>query len=113
MRREELYLADILDAANAIEKFLTDIDKDSFINNDLVRSAVLQKLTLIGEAAERLPKTFKDRHKEIEWVDIVAFCNLAVHAYFSIDCSIVWTTAIQDVPELKHKIIAIASMADQ
>jgi len=57
MRREELYLSDILEAADAIEKFLADIDKDAFINSDLIRSAVLQKLTIIGEATARLPST--------------------------------------------------------
>jgi uncharacterized protein with HEPN domain len=101
MRREELYLSDILETADAIEKFLADIDKDAFINSDLIRSAVLQKLTIIGEATARLPKTFKERNKDMEWADIIAFRNLTVHAYFSIDWSIVWTTAAKDVPEMK------------
>lgn len=109
MRREDLYLSDILEAGDAIHKFLSGIDKNTFIDSDLTRSAVLQKLTIIGEAASRLPKSFKEKHKNIEWADIVAFRNLAVHAYFSIDWSIVWTAATKDVPELKQKILAIAS----
>jgi uncharacterized protein with HEPN domain len=113
MRREELYLSDILEAADAIETFLADLDKDAFINSDLIRSAVLQKLTIIGEATARLPKAFKERNKEIEWADIIAFRNLPVHAYFSIDWSIVWTTAVKDVPELKQKISAIVSKSSQ
>lgn len=40
---------------------------------------------IIGEAAARLPKEFRDCHPEIPWVDIVAFRNIAVHAYFSVD----------------------------
>jgi uncharacterized protein with HEPN domain len=113
MRREELYLSDILEAADAIEKFLADIDKDAFINSDLIRSAVLQKLTIIGEATARLPKAFKERNKDVDWTDIIAFRNLTVHAYFSIDWSIVWTTAAKDVPELKQKISAIVSKTSQ
>jgi uncharacterized protein with HEPN domain len=107
MRREDLYLSDILEAEDAIQKFLSGIDRNTFINSDLIRSAVLQKLTIIGEAAARIPKSFKEKHKDIEWADIVAFRNLAVHAYFSIDWSIVWTAATKDVPELIHKITAI------
>ncbi len=107
MRREDLYLSDILEAGDAIEKFLSGIDKNTFTNNDLTRSAVLQKLTIIGEAAARLPRLFKEKHKDIEWADIIAFRNLAVHAYFSIDWSIVWTAATKDVPELKQKIKTI------
>lgn len=55
MRREDLYLADILEATHAIEEFLKGIDKTTFVHNDLIRSAVLRKLTIIGEAASRLP----------------------------------------------------------
>ena len=113
MRREDLYLSDILEAADAIEKFLADTDKNAFMNNDLIRSAVLQKLTIIGEASARLPKAFKERHKDIEWADIIAFRNLTVHAYFSVDWSIVWITASKDVPELKQKISAIVSKNNQ
>ena len=112
MRRDELYLADILEAANAIELFLKDVEKSRFVSDDLIRSAVLQKLTIIGEAAARITKQFKERHRDVEWTEIIAFRNLTVHAYFSIDWSIVWTTALKDVPQLKEKISAILSETD-
>jgi len=107
MRREELYLTDIVEAANAIEVFLCEIDKNEFIDNDLLRSAVLQKLSITGEAASRLSKEFQNKHPEIEWADIVGFRNIIVHAYFSVDWPIVWTTAKHDIPDLKQKIVAI------
>jgi uncharacterized protein with HEPN domain len=107
MRREELYLADIVEAADSIQRFLGDISQIDFLQNDLVHSAVLQKLTIIGEAAARLPKGFQNKHREIEWVDIIGFRNIAVHAYFSVDWSIVWVTATNDVPGLKRIIAEI------
>lgn len=55
MRREELYLADIVDAADAITRFIADADAQTFAENDLLRSAVLNKLAIIGEAAARTP----------------------------------------------------------
>ena len=107
MRREELYLTDIVEAADAIRQFLVEVEQDSFLRNDLLRSAVLQKLIIIGEGAARLPKEFRERHTEIEWEDIVAFRNLAVHVYFAIEWSMVWVTATQDAPELRSKIARI------
>jgi uncharacterized protein with HEPN domain len=107
MRREELYLADIVESADSIQQFLSSISPADFLQNDLVRSAVLQKLTIIGEAAARLPKEFQAKHQEIEWADIVGFRNIAVHAYFSVDWSIVWATATSDVPGLKSMITQI------
>ena len=57
---------------------------DEFEQNEMMNSAVLQKLTVIGEAASRLPKEFTIRLPEIPWVDIIAFRNIAVHEYFAI-----------------------------
>ena len=107
MRREELYLTDMVEAADAIGQFLLGVEQDAFFQNDLVRSAVLQKLIIIGEGAARLPKEFQERHTEIEWKDIVAFRNIAVHTYFAVDWSIVWVTATKDAPELRSKIALI------
>ncbi len=107
MRREELYLTDIVEVADSIRKFLSGISRKNFLRNDLLRSAVLQQLSVIGEAASRLPLKFRTRHPEIEWGDIIGFRNIAVHAYFSVDWSIVWITATKEVPELRQKIADI------
>ncbi|MCX6897567.1 MAG: DUF86 domain-containing protein [Verrucomicrobia bacterium] len=107
MRREKLYLADIVEAADAAGRFLTGVERERFLQDDLLRSAVLQKLAIIGEAAARLPKEFRARHADVEWQDIVAFRNIAVHAYFAVQWSIVWTTATQDVPTLRQKVLQI------
>ena len=107
MRREKLYLADMLEAADAIGRFLGGVERDRFLGDDLLRSAVLQKVCIIGEAATRLPKDFHVCHPTVEWRDIVGFRNIAVHAYFAVQWSIVWTTATRDVPELRAKIAQI------
>jgi len=104
MRHEELYLTDIAEAADAIERFLKDVDKNTFLKDELLQSAVLQKLTIIGEAVARLPKEFRERHSEIDWEDIIGFRNIAVHAYFAVEWSIVWVAATQETPDLRRKI---------
>ena len=107
MRREELYLTDIIEAADAIQRFLVDVGQNIFLRNELLQSAVLQKLMIIGEAASRLSKEFRDKHPEIEWEDIIGFRNIVVHAYFAVEWSIVWVAATQEAPELKRKITDI------
>jgi len=107
MRREELYLSDIIEASAAISNFIADKARDHFVQDDLLKSAVLQKLAIIGEAAARLPKEFQEKHAEIEWADIISFRNMVVHAYFNIDWDIVWITATKNVPELKEKVAKI------
>jgi uncharacterized protein with HEPN domain len=107
MRPEKLYLLDILDAAKAIERFCANTSEDQFLQDEILQSAVLQKLIVIGEAASHLPSEFRETHPEIAWLDIIGFRNIAVHQYFAIMWEIVWTTAIADVPDLKAQIAAI------
>ena len=48
MRREELYLSDIVEAADAVREFLGGIDRETFFASNLIQSAILQKLIVIG-----------------------------------------------------------------
>ena len=104
MRPEKLYLTDIVEAAQSITKFVMGESFDEFEQNEMMNSAVLQKLTVIGEAASRLPKEFTNRFPEIPWVDIIGFRNIAVHEYFSIRWDIAWIAATEEVPVLKEQI---------
>jgi uncharacterized protein with HEPN domain len=83
------------------------VDKNAFLLDDLLRSAVLNKLTIIGEAAGRLSVEFRTRYPEIEWADIIGFRNIAVHSYFAVDWNIVWNTATEDAPTLRDQIAKI------
>ena len=71
MRREELYLADIMDAAEAIHRFLDGIEMKNFLEDEMRQSAVLQKLIVIGEAAARLPANFQGKHADGDWRDVI------------------------------------------
>ena len=107
MRPEQLYLTDIVEAADAIAGFVTGLDEAAFYQDTRTQSAVLQKLIVIGEAAARLPQKFKDQYPSIEWRDIVAFRNILVHSYFAVELDIVWETTQDDVPALRRQIARI------
>jgi len=104
MRPEKLYLTDIVEAAQAIERFVMGQDFNEFEQNEMMNSAVLQKLTVIGEAASRLPKEFMSHFPEIPWVDIIGFLNIAVHEYFAIRWDIAWVARSEEVPVLKEQV---------
>jgi len=48
-RNIKLYLRDILQAIEAIEVFVKDMDFEGFKDSDLVSSAVIRKFEIIGE----------------------------------------------------------------
>jgi uncharacterized protein with HEPN domain len=109
MRPEALYLRDIVEAAEAIGRFIAGVRRKDFVKDELRQSGVLQKLIVIGEAAAHLSREFRDRHPEVEWADIVGFRNIAVHEYFGVSWRIVWVTATDDVPELYARLCRILS----
>jgi uncharacterized protein with HEPN domain len=104
MRREELYLRDIVEAADHVANFLAGVDFRAFSESELLRSAVVQKLAVIGEAAARLPKPLHDAHPETPWPRIVAFRNILIHSYFGVDWDVVWIAATKEAPALREQV---------
>ena len=107
MRRDDLYLSDIVEAAGHIATFLGQTDFEGFRQSELVRSAVVQKLAIIGEAAARISDEVKGRYPQIPWPQIVAFRNILIHAYFGIDWNQVWKAARVDCPALRREVTHI------
>lgn len=107
MRHERVYLSDIVEAADHIAQFIAGIDFPAFQESELVRSAVVQKLGIFGEAAAHISEELAARHSEVPWPQIVAFRNILVHAYFGIDWDVVWRAATNRCPVLRVQIAAI------
>ena len=104
MRRDDLYLNDIIEAVDHIAAFLAELDFEAFVNSEMVRSAVVQKLAVIGEAAAAISGGLRDRHLQIPWPQIIAFRNILIHAYFGIDWNEVWKAVRVDCPILRKQV---------
>ena len=110
MRRDDLYLQDILEADDHIVEFLADLEWEGFQSSELVRSAVVQKLAIMGEAAARISDELKQRYSQIPWPQIVAFRNILIHAYFGIDWKEVWKAVKVDCPSLRRQVSNILAI---
>ncbi|MCX6376625.1 MAG: DUF86 domain-containing protein [Armatimonadetes bacterium] len=91
--RDRSYLFDIREALNSIRAFIAGVDHDSFVVNDMLLSAVIRNLEIIGEASRVLPDEIKARANEVEWRKIIALRNLLLHEYFGVSLPIVWDIA--------------------
>jgi uncharacterized protein with HEPN domain len=78
----------------------------------LLRSAVVQKLAIIGEAAARVSEELKTRCPQVPWPQIIAFRNILVHAYFGIDWDVVWLAARNRCTILREQIAGILLAAE-
>ena len=56
-----------MEAGDAIAAFLTGVSQEAFLASDLIRSAVMQKLMIISEAAARVSEALRARHAEVRW----------------------------------------------
>lgn len=90
-REPKLLITDILESAHKILDYTAGQSFEDFTNDNKTIDAVIRNFEIIGEAANRLPKEYKDRYPEINWHRIRGFRNRIVHDYFGIDYSIVWT----------------------
>lgn len=106
MRNEDLYLPDISAACLAISDVVAGISKESFLDTDMIQSAVVQKFTVIGEAASKVGAEIRKEHPEIDWRTLIAFRNILVHVYFETTIEKVWE-ATRDVDALREQVEAI------
>jgi uncharacterized protein with HEPN domain len=100
----QLLIEDIWESIEKIERYISGLDQDAFLNDEKTVDSVVRNLEIIGEAANRLPGDFKTRHSEIAWHRIVGLRNRIVHNYFGIDLDIVWEILQRELPDLKEKI---------
>jgi len=104
MRKPKVYLIDIIAAMDAIEEFVKNKSFEEFKNNDLISSAVIRKLEVIGEAAKHIPEDIVQKHKEIPWKKMAGMRDRLIHFYFGVKQDLVWRTIKQDLPEIKPLI---------
>ncbi len=102
--KSKKYLSDVLIAIDLIEKFTVDIPDFNIYQEDLkTQSAVERQLAIIGEALNQLRKVNPTIEIENDR-QIIGFRNRLVHAYDSIDNSIVWAIIKRHLIKLKDEI---------
>lgn len=92
MKDDKIFLNDIINAIDAINKFVDGISFEQFKNNDLVNSAVIRKFEIIGEASKNISDTIKNHYPDIPWKNISGMRDKLIHVYFSVDYKLVWDT---------------------
>ena len=101
MDRSRKLLTDIITSAVAIGAFTQARTRDAYEHDLLLRSAVERHFQIIGEALRRLEVEAPDivgRFTELR--RIIAFRNLIVHGYDSVDSSVIWQAITEKRPVL-------------
>lgn len=75
--------------------------------------AVAWRLTIIGEAARRIPDEISRRYVEVPWAKMRGMRNHIVHGYDAIDVEIVWEVVTRDLPPLLPHLERILNEASE
>ncbi|MGB7582177.1 MAG: DUF86 domain-containing protein [Sedimentisphaerales bacterium] len=103
-RPVNLLLSDILEAIDHVIQYIEGMSFESFSNDQKTIDAVVRNLEIIGEAANRLPDDFKEKHSQVEWHKVVGLRNRIIHDYFGIDLQIIWQIIHSDLPSLRQTL---------
>jgi len=98
------YLYDILNSIKDIDSFVGEKKYFEIYQNDKkTKSAVERQIAIIGEAINKI-KQIDDNLIIENSTKIISVRNRVIHAYDSIDDSIIWAIIINHLPKLKDEI---------
>jgi len=105
MKRDyRLYIDDILEAVEKIEKYVEKLTFDDFAQDGKTIDAVIRNFEIIGEAGKEIPEEIKAKYPDIPWREMAGMRDKLIHAYFGVNLEVVWQTIMHRLPELKKKI---------
>ena len=107
-----VYLAHILECAQKIERY-TKGGQKKFLEDTMTQDAVIRNFEIMGEAAKRVPETYRRRHPEVPWRLMAGFRDVLIHAYEGIDLNRVWRIVRADLPVVKKAIEKLLPPLDQ
>jgi uncharacterized protein with HEPN domain len=84
-----------------------DVTFDVFMSHGIHYDALMMNLQIIGENAQKLPETVKQKCLEVPWRDIIFMRHIISHSYESLEDNTVWVTVTQKIPELLNQLLKI------
>ena len=99
-REDEVRLRHILDAAVEIQQYVHSSNREDLNHDRKLAHSLVHLLEIIGEAAGQVSLELRESIPTIPWNVIVGMRNRLIHAYFSINLNVVWSTSTEDIPPL-------------
>lgn len=89
MRLDDLYLVDIIEAAERIARMIAPVEFSGFKDDEMLTSAIQYRLIVMGEACTKLQRPTRAQMPDVPIAQVSGFRNRLVHGYFSVDLEIV------------------------
>lgn len=99
-RTDRLLIEDRYKAAERTLRYTAGFDEQLFLEQEQTIDSVVRNIQILGEAATRLSKEFKEAHPEIEWQAITGMRHRLVHDYFEVEERLIWRVVETKLPDL-------------
>lgn len=103
-RSDQQLLLDMREATSRVLKYTAGFDERLFLEQEQTIDSVVRNIQIIGEAASRISKEFKEAHPEIEWPGIIGMRHRLVHDYFEIEERLIWRVIETKLPEFYEQL---------
>ena len=97
---DKVRLRHMLDAALEIQQYVQSSTREDLNQDRKLVHSFVRLFEIIGEAASQVSEELREDIPEIPWSVIIGMRNRLIHAYFSINLDVVWSTSKDDVPSL-------------
>ena len=96
-----MYLEGMLEFSGSVMAYTQGLTLAAWQADAMRVDASLRKLSLIGEAATRVPDAIRAQAPGVPWRKIVGLRNRLMHAYPATDDSAIWSVVTEDLPSLQ------------
>jgi uncharacterized protein with HEPN domain len=103
------FLKHIADECTYLLSISKGLSKDTFLDDETLKRAVVRSLEIVGEATKKIPADFKLKWSSIQWKNMAGMRDRLIHDYIGVNYSIVWDVLINKIPELNSQIQQVLS----
>lgn len=106
--RDKLFVTHIAEAIERILRF-TRKGRAAFMADDMIQSAVVRQIEIIGEAARNLSSELKTDEYAVPWRKIIGTRDRLIHGYAEVNLDAAWAIVERDLDELDREVKRILS----
>jgi uncharacterized protein with HEPN domain len=111
-RESEVAIRQILSHAREAVEISGGRTRSDLDSNRLLNLALTRLIEIIGEAANRVPDSIREKYPDLPWLQMIGARNRLIHGYDSVDFDILWAIIQRDLPPLIIRLEEILESRD-